>query len=68
MMPAGLNCDLSPELARAINVLLVELTPAKIIQLAELILEVKEDTKYGGVDIVIAEGHVRGLKATKSYP
>jgi hypothetical protein len=63
-----LNCDLSPELARAINILLVEMTPEKIVQLAELILDVKKDTRFGGVNIVIAEGRIQRLKAEKSYP
>jgi len=68
MNSSGLSCELSPELARAINILLIEMTPAQIIKLVELIQEITGETKFGGVNIVIAEGRVQRLKAEKSYP
>lgn len=38
-----------------------------LIQLASLIAEVAEDTGFGDVKIVIADGRVQILKAEKSY-
>jgi len=58
----------TPELTEAIAALLAELGQDRLIQLAGLIADVEQDTQYGDVKIVIAEGRVQRLKAEKSYP
>lgn len=52
----------------AIAALLAELGQERLIQLAGLIADIEQDTQYGDVKIVIAEGRVQRLKAEKSYP
>ncbi len=55
-------------IAEAIAALLAELGQDRLIQLAGLIADIEQDTQYGDVKIVIAEGRVQRLKAEKSYP
>lgn len=62
MMPPPAPID------EAIAALLAELGQERLIQLAGLIADIEQDTHYGDVKIVIAEGRVQRLKAEKSYP
>lgn len=58
---------MSPEMARAFNNLVQELGPDRVIKLAEMCVDVKSETGYGGVEIKYSWGRVKELSLTKYF-
>lgn len=59
--------DLSPAVARAFNRLASDLGKERLIQLAELLAGVAENTGYGSVEVIVAAGRVVQLKEVRSH-
>lgn len=66
-IPPVRTIELSPDMLRALNRLLVLMGPEKFYQLAVLMQDVISDTGYGDVKVVITQGTVARLKVEKSY-
>lgn len=58
---------LSPAVDDAVKRLLLLLGDAHAELLAELLETILDDTGYGGVEIVVADGRIQTMKLTKSY-
>ena len=68
--PTYVECSevfITTDQARLMQFLLAKFGQEKLFQLKQLLLDVIEDTGYGGIGIVVAEGRVTLLKVEKSY-
>jgi hypothetical protein len=55
------------EMIQVANSLVAHIGTKRFILLAQLLEDVKKDTRYGHISIVVVDGRVRGMKAEKSY-